>query len=1156
MKFKYLFLASLLIFVGAGDLFGADKDKILVVREANASPSIWVDSLISYGYSAETKTSLPADISSYDQIWIANHGNGVGGNGEPTASTRNRLLPFMASGGKVALFCDHSSNDTWPSAKQTHIAIETFVDSVVPVDQIDNFKVEHGISSHGNTISLDYGETFLANPKAAQKYSGHEFTGLALGYVKEANIANGYGALIVKGHPEENVGIAFDRGNLSPKYVGGRLFVFTDVATALNTTTTAGNAGILEIIASVTTGPKTITLTATPSSVNETNNNFTQSFKLNYSEAIPEATTIDFQIVDGTAKKGIDYSTEYAGNKGTLSYAADVLEKEFRVTIHGDYIYTGDRSFKIAFSNENSKDKVTLLTDTLEITIVEDDPLNRPPTAVTLSSATILENQPTQTVVATLSTVDPNTGDSFTYTMVNDAGGFFAISGDKLVTTDKIIDYEIAAQQSFSITVRSTDAAGELVETVLPITTLPVNDNAPTQIDTTVTIVFGKATVIKIPTPTDIDIPVSTVVIDSTTELGGIIGATTSTQFGVLEYLGEGSYSYTPNMATLETTDEFTYQLLDSTDYDAVNVWRVTAKIILALDQSSKDDPIARDDSLSLDEGGSTTINVMADNGFGVDTMGQIGDALTGVELIDEPDFASAFELKPDGSFTYTHDDSENFRDLIRYKVNDAGGRSGEGVVYIIVNRLNDNIATIASKAVTVQEDSAITINAITAVEALTDVDIETVYKVVAVVKDGSLGSVTFTDSSVTYTQTGDVIVGGLIDTVVVSISDAVAYDTLTTHLLNDTIFVTISPSAAVAISASYYDSDDLADGIVDRVEVQLDRPIDIANTIFTLTWADSSQIVTPIPTIGASSSELIFDDLYADSLAKVKTSGVMTLHITHTATFGGGTASTIVTDRAAPVIVSAQMGTENETDTILTLTFSEDIATVAGKLNFPYSFFDQNRSNTPFTMDLVYQVSPTANSIKYLASNISIDYVVTGDSVAIELGNYIYDLNNNEQIYTTKTLLETSFKYELGIRLMIYPQPLELEVVGGESIRTKNINADMYEFYNLDEIGIPADAGALFIIEASGPLSIEDNHRGKARVLDNLGNSVSQELTFKFVAKENGNLVGVAVWDAKNRSGRIVGRGTYLVTVDATLIFADDAKKRKKLVKTIGVKY
>lgn len=57
------------------------------------------------------------------------------------------------------------------------------------------------------------------------------------------------------------------------------------------------------------------------------------------------------------------------------------------------------------------------------------------PTAITLSNNNIDENQPSETIIGTLSTIDDN-GGSYTYSLVNGEGGddnlYFMIDGDQL----------------------------------------------------------------------------------------------------------------------------------------------------------------------------------------------------------------------------------------------------------------------------------------------------------------------------------------------------------------------------------------------------------------------------------------------------------------------------------------------------------------------------------------------------------------------------------------------------------------------------------------------------------------------------------------------------------------------------------------------------
>jgi CARDB/Bacterial Ig domain/Cadherin domain len=104
------------------------------------------------------------------------------------------------------------------------------------------------------------------------------------------------------------------------------------------------------------------------------------------------------------------------------------------------------------------------------------------PTNISLSNATLAENQPVGTPVGTLSTTDPDAGDTHTYTLVDGTGSddnaSFAIDGNGL-KTNAVLDAD--ARSSYSIRLRSTDSTTRFFEKAFTITTTPAND-APTDI--------------------------------------------------------------------------------------------------------------------------------------------------------------------------------------------------------------------------------------------------------------------------------------------------------------------------------------------------------------------------------------------------------------------------------------------------------------------------------------------------------------------------------------------------------------------------------------------------------------------------------------------------------------------------------------------------
>ena len=85
--------------------------------------------------------------------------------------------------------------------------------------------------------------------------------------------------------------------------------------------------------------------------------------------------------------------------------------------------------------------------------------VNESPTDVQLSNTTIEENSPNGTVITTLNTIDPDFNNSFTYSLVDNAGGRFAINNNQLIVADgSKLDYE--TNQKHTITIRTRDQGG------------------------------------------------------------------------------------------------------------------------------------------------------------------------------------------------------------------------------------------------------------------------------------------------------------------------------------------------------------------------------------------------------------------------------------------------------------------------------------------------------------------------------------------------------------------------------------------------------------------------------------------------------------------------------------------------------------------------
>lgn len=101
------------------------------------------------------------------------------------------------------------------------------------------------------------------------------------------------------------------------------------------------------------------------------------------------------------------------------------------------------------------------------------------PTDIKLSAATVSEFAKTGTRVGTLSTVDADVGDAFTYKLLDSAGGRFVLSGNELkVANGLLLDYEQA--KSDTVKIQVTDSQGHTRTETFTITIKDVNPESVT----------------------------------------------------------------------------------------------------------------------------------------------------------------------------------------------------------------------------------------------------------------------------------------------------------------------------------------------------------------------------------------------------------------------------------------------------------------------------------------------------------------------------------------------------------------------------------------------------------------------------------------------------------------------------------------------------
>ncbi len=178
-------------------------------------------------------------------------------------------------------------------------------------------------------------------------------------------------------------------------------------------------------------------------------------------------------------------------NNSAAYFAVDGNMLKLAKTV--DYETTKSLSITVRVTDNNSH----TFDKNFTFTITVPNSNNNSPTDIILSignstdNHTIAENTAANTDLGTLSTTDADTGDTFTYTLVDNSAAYFAISGNTLKLA-KTVDYETT--KSLSITVKVTDANSHIFSKGFDFAITDIDDTAPTDIQlSNKTLVKGQA---------------------------------------------------------------------------------------------------------------------------------------------------------------------------------------------------------------------------------------------------------------------------------------------------------------------------------------------------------------------------------------------------------------------------------------------------------------------------------------------------------------------------------------------------------------------------------------------------------------------------------------------------------------------------------------
>jgi len=189
--------------------------------------------------------------------------------------------------------------------------------------------------------------------------------------------------------------------------------------------------------------------------------------------------TIDEQNYTGSASGTllIGYQLDAKGVYGSIiaNPSAAVYAPGAIVTLRPGTPSSTDRAFSrwmgdVAAVNQ-SDNPLQVVMDDHKTILANFTPNLAAPSGISASPSYFSDSVASGTEVATLSTTDSDTGDTFIYTFAEGVGDYsnsrFTILGDKLLTADTFSGDDM--YRAGSVRIRSTDAAGHFIEAALPL---------------------------------------------------------------------------------------------------------------------------------------------------------------------------------------------------------------------------------------------------------------------------------------------------------------------------------------------------------------------------------------------------------------------------------------------------------------------------------------------------------------------------------------------------------------------------------------------------------------------------------------------------------------------------------------------------------------
>jgi VCBS repeat-containing protein len=507
-------------------------------------------------------------------------------------------------------------------------------------------------------------------------------------------------------------------------------------------------------------------------------------------------------------------------------------------------------SYNITIRATSSDTSFTSMTVTISISDVNESPVSTPVDANATGNS-VAENAANGTLVGiTASATDSDaTTNTVTYSLVDDAGGRFAIdpnTGVVTVADGSLLNFEAAT--SYDIVIRAASSDLSTATQVMTITLIDVNETPVTVADAGIAVEAGgtsngspgtDSTGNVLTNDTDVDAGDTKAIIGVASgtqgSVSGSVGANVAGAYGTINIAADGTYSYvvSNNNAAVQAlrtssntlTDTFTHTMTDSGGLTSTTQITITIEgandeqVFVpgagqAFAENSVGNVITSATLLTTDVDNTAaelvyTLNTIPVNGI----LRLNGVALNISDTFTQADVDS-------GLVTYDHDGSETNSDSFAFSVDDGVGADTGVLVSFAITPVNDNTPIIISNggAATASVSIAENTTAVTTVTA-TDADMPTQTLTYSVA--GGADAASFTIDAATgvlrFIAAPDFDIPGDFDgdniyDVIVSASDGTLSST-------QTISVTITDVSSLFLVSTDSDVDDSGLGTAYNIE-------------------------------------------------------------------------------------------------------------------------------------------------------------------------------------------------------------------------------------------------------------------------------------------------------------------------------------------------